>query len=222
LGYKNGDTNMKTTFKYLIAALLFGVLILTATASAHVVLDPNEAVVGEQTYSINVPNEKDIPTVELRLVVPDNVFITSILPLPGWNYTTKTEKVPQATTADGDELPTDRIKEIDWTGSFGAGQYQTFGIATYYGGDPVQLVWKAYQTYSDGTIVAWDDTVDGQPAARVTILNETKLDALTNAVNGLNPAMMQSRSNRTTFLEWGVVISILIAGAALIISLRRK
>jgi uncharacterized protein YcnI len=213
---------MKTTFVYLNAALLFVMLIFPVIASAHVVLDPNEAVVGEQTYSINAPNEKDIPTVELRLVVPDNVFVTGILPVPGWNYTTKTEKVPQATTADGDQLPTDRIKEIDWAGSFGAGQYQVFGIATYYGGDPTQLVWKAYQTYSDGTIVAWDDTVDGQPAARVTILNETKLDALTNAVNGINPAVMQSRSNRTTFLEYGVVISLLISGAALIVSLRRK
>jgi len=207
---------------YLSTVFLLGLLTFATTASAHVMLDPNEAVVGEQTYSINVPNEKDIPTVELRLVMPDNVFITSILSMPGWNYTTKTEKVPQAKTADGDELPTDRIKEIDWTGSFGAGQYQMFGIATYYGGDPAQLVWKSYQTYSDGTTVAWDDTVDGQPAARVTILNETKLDSLTNAVNGISPAMMQSRSNRTTFLEWGVVISILISVAALIISLKRK
>jgi uncharacterized protein YcnI len=207
---------------YLSTVFLFGMITFAGTASAHVVLDPNEAVVGEQTYSINVPNEKDIPTVELRLVVPDNVFVTSILPVPGWNYTTKTEKVPQAKTADGDMLPTDRIKEIDWRGSFGAGQYQTFGIATYYGGDPLQLVWKAYQTYSDGTIVAWDDTVDGQPAARVTIVNETRIDALTNVVNGINPAMMQSRSNRTTFLEWGIVISLLISGAALFISLRRK
>ncbi len=49
---------MKTSFRYLIAVFLFGMLALAVTASAHVVLEPNEAVVGEQTYGINVPNEK--------------------------------------------------------------------------------------------------------------------------------------------------------------------
>jgi uncharacterized protein YcnI len=204
---------------------LFGMLAFMTTASAHVELDPNSAVVGEQIYGINMPNEKDIPTVELRLDVPDNVYVTGILPVSGWSFTTKTAKVPQAKTADGDMLPTDRITEIDWTGSLGAGQYQTFGIATYYGGDPGQLVWKAYQKYSDGTIVAWDDTVDGQPAPKVSIVNKTQIDSLTDAVNNVNmmqSGMSQSSSNSSTILELGIVISILISAASLFISVRRK
>ncbi len=215
---KNGVKKMKA-LAYLCFVFSF-VILIAATASAHVELNPNQAVVGEQIYTINMPNEKDIAAVELRLAVPDNVYVTGILPVSGWNYTTVTEKVPQAKTADGDTLPTNRITEIDWTGSLGAGQYQTFGIATYYGGDPGQLVWKAYQKYSDGTVVAWDDTVDDQPAPKVSILNETKIDALTDAINAINPAA-QSRSNMT-FLEWGVVVSLLISAASLFISLRRK
>ncbi len=228
---------------------LFGMLAFMTTASAHVELNPDEAVVGEQIYGINMPNEKDIPTVELRLVVPDNVYVTGVLPVSGWSFTTKTEKVPQAKTDEGELLPTDRITEIDWTGSLGAGQYQTFGISTYYGGDPGQLIYKAYQKCSDGTIVAWDDTVDGQPAPKVSIVNQTKIDALTDAVNNLNTMhsdmtnsnsnlsdsvngintgqsgikqSISNLSNSSTILELGVVISILISAASLFISLRRK
>jgi uncharacterized protein YcnI len=43
-------------------------------ASAHVVVKPAEVgVAARQAFTVGVPNEKDVPVVKLRLVVPDGV-----------------------------------------------------------------------------------------------------------------------------------------------------
>ena len=57
---------------------LFGlvlVLILCATeASAHVGVKPSEVGVGSfQTFTVGVPNERDVPTTQVRLVLPEGL-----------------------------------------------------------------------------------------------------------------------------------------------------
>lgn len=215
---------MKKRIFAVLATLSF--ILSAGSASAHVRLDPSTAVVGRQTYYVRVPNEKDIPTVNVRLVVPANVEVTGVLSAPGWTHSEKTEAIEhdgeQAETGGhGDEAAT-RITEITWSGGqISKGEYMLFGIATNYTGSPAELTWKAYQTYSDGTIVPWDDSSDEGPAPKVSITAESALNALEGKVDEI--ALKQSdsegfKADANTYLAGA---ALLIAIASLGLTLRK-
>jgi len=146
-----------------------GLLLPIAIASAHVTLDPQEAAIGWQMYQVRVPNERAVPTTQLRLVIPDGVEVHGVLPVPGWTHT---EKDPSGKVIVPGEhaAETARIAEVVWSGGkINPGEYQIFGISTRGTGDARTLAWKAYQTYEGGEIVAWDDTKADQPAPKVAL-----------------------------------------------------
>jgi uncharacterized protein YcnI len=123
-------------------------ILITGSVAAHVVVQPSEVLPGDyQTFVTSVPNEKHIPVTELRLKVPSTV--TSVTPTvkPGWTITT---------IKSGDT-----VSEIQWSGgSIDAGLRDEFSFSAQAPAKPGQIIWKAYQTYQDGTTVAWDE----QPA----------------------------------------------------------
>ncbi len=198
------------------ALVTMGLLLTTGSASAHVRLDPSTAVVGRSTYYVRVPNEKDIPTVNVRLVVPDGVDVTGVLATPGWTHTEKTEAVKTEESSDsghGDEEASTRITEITWSGGqISKGEYMLFGIATNYTGDPAELSWKAYQTYSDGTVVPWDDSNDDSPAPKVKITAESATSNLEGKVEALSQKQSDSEGFKADANTY-------IAGAALIVAI---
>ena len=126
-------------------SLLFSVVTL---ASAHVTVKPQEAGIGAfQTFTMGVPNEKDLSTVSLRLVVPKGLNHVSPNVKPGWTITVK--KV-----GEGD---TEKVTEIEWTGgSIPEGQRDEFLFSAQVPTSESTIDWKAYQTYEDGTVVSWD------------------------------------------------------------------
>ncbi len=139
---------MKKAYILAIIALSLGIV---SFASAHVVVSPSEAM-GEsyQTFSIGVPSERDAATIGLKLIVPENA--SSIRPTvkPGWTVSTKKQ------TIDGKDI----ITEIDWTGGkIPSGLRDDFTFSAKMPEDGT-LIWKAYQTYADGKVVAWEN----QPA----------------------------------------------------------
>jgi uncharacterized protein YcnI len=144
---KGGEKNMKKNIIGISAGLL-GVLMLAAPAFAHVVVKPNQVgVAAFQTFTMGVPNEKDNPTVALKLLIPDGLKSVSPNVKPGW-------KVDIKKTGDGEDA---KVTEIDWTnGSIPAGQRDDFVFSAQVPSDETTINWKAYQTYSDGKIVTWD------------------------------------------------------------------
>ncbi len=131
--------------KYLFIAL---VLVLPVFASAHVVVMPGEVGVGlRQIFNASVPNEKEIPTVGLRLVIPAGLESVTPNVKPGWKVDIKKE-------GEGEDAV---VKEINWTGgSIPDGMRDDFFFRAMAPAEATTLQWKAYQTYSDGTVVAWD------------------------------------------------------------------
>ncbi len=119
------------------------VFLLVSQASAHVVVKPNTIGIGStETFKVNVPTEKDIPTVGLRLLIPSGV--TSVVPLvkPGWTISLK---------KDGDT-----VTEIDWSnGTIPPEQKDEFSFSAKVPAKETTLIWKAYQEYADGSIVEW-------------------------------------------------------------------
>lgn len=136
-------------FKRIIQSLLIMLsLMVPSMASAHVVVRPAEAkTAGFQTFTIGVPNEKDISTTGLKIVIPDGLQYVSPTVKPGWQIAI--EKVGEGETAI--------VKSITWTGGeVPAGQRDDFSFSAQLPGAPTQIKWNAYQTYANGQVVSWD------------------------------------------------------------------
>jgi len=137
--------------------IFFAVLLLLITIPlyAHVVVKPSEVGIGSfQTFSIGVPVEKNTPTIGIKLLIPDGLEYVSPNVKPGWKITVKKNGIDDHS----------KVTEIDWTsGVIPAGQRDDFVFSAKVPSTATSLVWKAYQTYQDGSIVSWDLTSSEQP-----------------------------------------------------------
>ncbi len=125
-------------------SLLSLFLAAAAVASAHATVSPAEAPAASyETFTLSVPTEKDVPTTAVRMIVPAEVTYISPVVKPGWKIQLQKEG--------------ERITEISWTGgSIPAEQKDLFQFTARTPEEGSTLIWKIYQTYGDGTIVAWD------------------------------------------------------------------
>jgi len=186
----------------LAGVLMFVFVGLSVTnASAHVTVKPGEVTTATyQTFTVNVPNEKDIPTTGVRVIVPANV--TSVTPTQksGWSVETK---------KDGDV-----VSEITWKdGEIGNGLRDEFTFSAKTPAETGNIEWKAYQTYSDGTVVAWDqaESGDGHGGEDKGPLSVTSIVAATNETSATSDAVDAANSKTMT--------AIYIAIAAVVIAL---
>lgn len=147
--------------KKLFAALplfILSLLLFAGIASAHVVVYPKEATQGSyEKFTVRVPTEKDIPTVKVEVKIPADVEISRVEPKPGWKYdlTKESNKITSVLwTAAGDGLSSTEFGE--------------FNIQGKIGNQATQIVWKAIQTYKDGSAVEWTGPSDSKNPASVT------------------------------------------------------
>ena len=131
-----------------LSSLALAALLLPNITLAHVVVRPAEVGVGAfQTFTIGVPTEKDIATVGVRLVIPEGLEHTRPNVKPGW-------KISITKTGEGEEAV---ISEISWTGGWiPADHRDDFFFSAKVPSNETKVIWKAYQTYSDGSVVSWD------------------------------------------------------------------
>ncbi|HEY5978626.1 MAG TPA: YcnI family protein [Microlunatus sp.] len=138
-------------------------LLPAATASAHVRVTPdNPTSGGFSALTFRVPNESETAgTVKLTVRLPqDTPFLyVSTKPVPGWTADATTSKLAEPVESYGTTL-TEAVSEVTWTAekgtSIGPGQYQEFSLSVGPLPDPGTIVLPTTQTYSDGTVVAWD------------------------------------------------------------------
>ena len=139
-----------------------------AEALAHVSLSPRQGISGTHhvSFTVRAPVEKDIPTVELKIVIP-----------PEWKdaggQVDRVELDPLwDVSVEKDE--DDWIKSVTWSGAeapdFSFIQFNL--IITLPKLTGMQEI-KAYQKYSDGSVVAWVEERGGEgvekPAAGVLL-----------------------------------------------------
>jgi len=156
----------------LFTCLLVVGAFFAAEAFAHVSLTPRRGISGTHhvAFSVRAPVEKDIPTVELKILIP-----------PEWKdaggQVDRVELDPLwDVSIERDE--DNWIKSVTWSGAeapdFSFIQFNV--IITLPNLTGVQQI-KAYQKYSDGSVVAWveDRNEEGveKPAAGV-MLTETE------------------------------------------------
>jgi len=147
---------MKAIFnKVIVGAVLVSALALvfSSTAFAHVTIKPGEVLTaGFQTFTVSVPNEKEISTVSVKVLIPSDVNYVTPTQKSGWEIIKETE-------GTGDEAV---VKSITWQGgTITDGLRDEFTFSAQAPNKNTELQWKAYQTYADGTVVSWDKAEDG-------------------------------------------------------------
>lgn len=190
-------------------------------AYAHVVVKPAEVGIASwQTFSVGVPNEQDQPTTGVRLVIPTGLEHVSPNVKPGWQIQMKHGE--QAVEGDDHSEGEAPVTEILWTGgSIPVGQRDEFVFSAKVPDSETTLQWKAYQTYQDGTIVAWDQDPQAQSEGE-SDFSKAGPYSQTKIINDLaeeTPAAPTATGGSNNILS---VAAIVMAGAALAMQLFGK
>jgi uncharacterized protein YcnI len=146
---------MRTIWIRLVALSVFLTLAVASVASAHVRVVPEEVPAGSfEVLTVRVPTEKDIPTTEVRVEIPEGFTISRVEPVPGWTYELEEEAGV--------------VRAITWSGGeIGATEFQQFNIQGQTPEEPGEYPWSAFQTYEDGTVVEWTGPEDSEEPASV-------------------------------------------------------
>lgn len=130
-------------------------LAVSAPAWAHVVVSPEEVRAGDyETLTVSVPTEKEIPTTEIRVEVPEGFLLSGVQPVPGWEYSFEEDGgIVTAVTFSGGEI---RPRE-----------FQQFLVQAQAPEEPGEYPWKAIQTYEDGSVVEWVGSPESEEPASV-------------------------------------------------------
>jgi uncharacterized protein len=166
--HRSARTTARTVTALTAAAGLL-LVPLAGTASAHVTVQGPGATQGGYTkLTFRVPTEKDVPTTQIEIAMPEDTPIASmrVMPKPGWTYQ-MTKGAPAAPLEVHGEAVTEVVQRITWTvapgnAGIGATEFDEFEVSAGPLPETDQLVFKALQTYADGEVVRWiEEPVEG-------------------------------------------------------------
>jgi uncharacterized protein YcnI len=131
------------------------VFVAAGVAWAHVVVSPKEAPADAfQKFVVSVPTEKDIPTTDVRVEVPEGFTVTGVQPVPGWQHEFEKEGGV--------------VRAISWSGGkINPEEFQEFAFQARTPAATGEFAWKVYQTYEDGSVVEWTGPPDSEEPASV-------------------------------------------------------
>ncbi len=149
--------------KFIITALM---LALTSPIFAHAVVRTDagttESAPGKyETYRLQVPVEKEIATIQVKLYIPKGLVVGNFLPVPGWTRSVEKDSSGSVTT-------------VTWKGTLEPMEFARFLFSAKNPALEGNLSFVVEQTYADGTVVAWKDAAGPTPASVVKILEPAK------------------------------------------------
>jgi uncharacterized protein YcnI len=156
----------KRTILHASAALGTAALLALAAplaASAHVRVDPDQAQAGSYAVlTFRVPTESaTASTTKLEVDFPTSTPFSSVdyQPVAGWTAVVTTSKLAKPVKIQ-DATITEAVTKVTWTAAAGAeilpGQFQQFAVTAGPVPDTTKVMMPAHQTYSDGSVVNWD------------------------------------------------------------------
>ena len=193
-------------------------LALASPAAAHVTVNPNTATQGGYAkVTFRVPNETDdtdTTKVEVNLPAATPFASVSLKPVAGWTAVAEKTKLATPVKVHDSEI-TEAVSKITWTASAGAavkpGQFQEFDVSLGPLPEVNQVVFKALQTYSDGTIVRWIDepTTDGsEPDKPAPVLKLTPAAATADTA-ALTATTTPAAESSDSGNGWGIAGTVL-------------
>jgi uncharacterized protein YcnI len=174
---------MRTTWFRGVVLSAFLTLTVASVASAHVRVLPEEVPADSfEVFTVRVPTEKDVPTTEVRVEVPDGFEISRVEPVPGWDYDLEEEA--------------GLVSAITWSGGeIGETEFQQFDVQGRTPQETGDYPWESFQTYEDGSVVEWVGPEDSEePASVVRVVEggptdspaqETEASSSTGAITPL-------------------------------------
>jgi uncharacterized protein YcnI len=185
-------------------------LVATGVAWAHVRVVPEEVSADSfLVLTVRVPTEKDVPTTEVRVEIPEGFTISRVKPVPDWEYEFEEEAGV--------------VRAITWSGGeIGATEFQEFDVQGETPEEPGEYPWRAFQTYEDGSVVEWAGPEDSEePASVVTVAEGDHHGA---AAQGSNPEEAPSVGAVTPVAAYGNLgaLALVAALAALLLLLLRR
>jgi uncharacterized protein YcnI len=192
-----------------LSTLMITMLLFAGIASAHVVVYPTDTIQGSyEKFTVRVPTEKDIPTVKVEIKVPAEVEVSRTMPVPGW-------KAEFTKDANG------KIISIIWTAAgegLSSTEFGEFDLQGKVDKAATSLVWKADQTYKDGSVVNWTGDEKSDHPASVTKVNAVPANA-TVAPDGDMQTSTTGASQLPLYLS---IAAVIIALLSLVIIFTRK
>lgn len=151
---------------WLVLLAVIATIARVPVASAHVTVSP--AIVAPnvyQAFTVDVPTEKTVPTIIIRVEIPAGLRVARFQPKPGWTRTTEKD-------ASGS------IVAVTWSGgAIAPDEYEQFVFLARTPKESGPLVFKAFQTYEGGDVVGWTGAeLDNFPAAVVQVTGEAPAD----------------------------------------------
>ena len=151
---------------------------VTPAASAHVTLDPPEAVAGSfARFAVRVPNERpNAATTKVTVSLPEGLFFVSFQPKPGWKRSLAMAAVDPPVEILGETI-SERVATVTWTGGrIGPGEFEEFALSARIPDAPGrELLFPSVQTYSNREVVRWIGSADSdEPAPHVTVTAAAK------------------------------------------------
>jgi uncharacterized protein YcnI len=188
---------------------------LSGIASAHVVVNPKEVGVGKRlNFVVSVPTEENVPTISVRLLIPEGMASVRPNVKPSWNIQLKKE-------GTGEDA---KVVEIIWSGGkIPAEQRDEFVFSAQAPAAATTLVWKAYQTYANGTIVAWDADPKTIPAGEHNH-SELKPWSETKVINDLvtSPSPSPEAAESSDSGSWQSILALVLSVAALAVAFQSR
>ena len=158
---------MRKRLLFVFAVALTAVLGFAWPASAHVTVNsPGATQGGYAVLTFRVPTESaTASTTKLQVRFPTDTPIASVLvqPHPGWTFKAVTAKLDKPITTDDGDSITEAVAEIDWTANSAADAIKPGEFGQFLGSagplpEVDSLAFAAIQTYSDGSVVDWNQT----------------------------------------------------------------
>lgn len=146
----------------LTASMIGAITLFSGVASAHVTVQPQETLQGKyEVFTVRVPSEnEEVPTTKIEVKFPEEVNITRFEPKPGWTYEVQKDD-------------TGKITSVTWTAEgegLSSTEFGQFNMQGKVSDEATEIVWKAYQTYKDGSVVEWVGAPDADKPASVTVV----------------------------------------------------
>ena len=202
--------------KFMLTAstMVIASMLLAGIASAHVNVYPKETTQGTyEVFTVRVPSEKESATTKVEVKFPlDSVAISRFEPKAGWKYDIAKDSAG-------------KIIGVTWTATgegLGSTEFGEFRMQGKVADAATQIVWKAYQTYKDGTVVEWVGANGSDKPASVTTVKAKAAAGTTADSHGqvtAGTAGSDSESKTPLYLS---IAGVVLGALALIVSLLRK
>jgi len=169
---------------------------------------------------VSVPNEKSIPTVEVKLDIPSGV--TGVTPTAKAEWDIAVEKEGRGDSA--------RVTSVTWSdGEILDGLRDEFTFSAKTPDQDGEIQWKAYQTYADGTTVAWDQPESNNGHEEASTSGPFSVTTVSAAVESGDEHSHQdaatSAHDESSAGRWGLYVSVAalaVSFGALFVALRKK